>query len=187
MSFKVTKNNNSGNNNSGSQQEKKTFEAIPAGTYNAEVARILVKPIDLTKTPWLEDKVNRGLEAQIGFAFKITDGPHAKRWVWNDVDAEISDWEGCKLRLYLQEILATNELPEGFDFSEDDFPDYIGLPCRIRVKQYTSEKTGEVKNGIEHVLAAIAPRPVVAGEEPFIRDAGEWMPGAPGEWGVYPQ
>jgi len=23
-------------------------------------------------------------------------------------------------------------------------------------------------------------------EEPFLRDAGEWLPGAPGSWGTYP-
>lgn len=159
---------------SGNTQGKKDFEAIPEGTYNAEVARIIYKEIDLAKTPWLEKLVERGVEGQIGFAFKITEGPHAKRWIWDDVPAEITDWSGCKLRLYLQELLMENELPESFTFDEADYEHYIGLPCRIRVKQYWSDKGNENRNSLEDVLAPTAKQvqaasPVVDDdyEEPF--------------------
>ena len=159
----VTKSNGSNG------QGKKDFEAIPEGTYNAEVARINYKPIDLEKTPWLEKLVERGVEGQIGFAFKITEGPHAKRWIWDDVPAEITDWSGCKLRLYLQELLMENELPDTFTFDESDYDHYIGLPCRIRVKQYWSDKGNENRNSLEDVLAPTAKQvqavsPVVADE-----------------------
>lgn len=154
--------------------DKKDFEAIPEGTYDAEVARIIYKAIDLDKTPWLDKLVDRGVEGQIGFAFKITSGPHAKRWIWDDVAAEITDWNGCKLRLYLQELLQENELPESFTFDEADYDAYVGMPCRIRVKQYWSDKGKENRNSLEDVLAPTAKQvqalsPVVADfeEEPF--------------------
>jgi hypothetical protein len=137
------------------EKEEQSFEAVPAGLYQAEVARVLYKPIDLEKTPWLDKLVEKGIEGQVGWAFKITSGPHAKRWIWNDVPAEISDWSGCKLRLYLQELLGgLEELPDDFVFNTDELDQYVGLPCRIRVKQYETKK-GEIRNGIDDVLLAV--------------------------------
>lgn len=145
-----------------SSKGKADFEAIPDGTYNAEVARILYKEIDLEKTPWLDKQVERGVEAQIGFAFKIVEGPYAKRWFWVDVDAEINDYNKCRLRLYLQELLGENELPDTFQFNEEDYDNYIGLPCRIRVKKYWSEKGGEDRNSIDEVMAPTGKHPALA-------------------------
>ncbi len=147
---------------SASKQQDKSFEAIPEGTYDAVVARIQYKPINLEKTPWLDKQVERGVEAQIGFAFKIVGDKFTNRWLWQDVDAEISDYSKCKLRLYLQELLGENELPESFKFNEEDYDNYVGLPCRIRVKQYWSDKGNENRNSIEDVIAPTVKHPSFA-------------------------
>lgn len=132
------------------------WDALPEGTYNAEVARITYKPIDLDRTPWLNRLVDRGVKAQISFGFRITSGPFAKRWVWGDIPAEISDHSACKLRLYLQEILQENTLPSDFSFDEADYDDYIGLPCRVRLGKYFSEKAGVERNSLDDVLSPTA-------------------------------
>lgn len=132
---------------------KKSFEAIPAGTYNAEIVKMSWHEIDLDVTPWKKD---RQIQEEINFEFRITDGPYAKRRFWTDVPFEISDWSGCKLRLYLQEILGYNELPESFELDTDDLSFFEGLPCRIRVNTYYSKKHDEDRNGIDDVLAPTA-------------------------------
>lgn len=131
-------------------KEKKVYEAIPAGTYNAEVVSLKYQKVNKEICYWKKH------DDEIVFEFVITDedSPYNKRRFWADVQAIICDESWCKLRLWLQEIIGVNSLGDGFVFDTDDLSDYVGLPCRIRVNQYWSKAKGVYQNGIDDVLAA---------------------------------
>lgn len=144
----------------------KKFEAIPAGTYDAEIVDVTFQKVNKEITPW------KKWDDEFKFHFKLTGGDYKNRHFWAEAEAEISDWDKCRLRLWLQEILGVNELPESFTISDDpaDLVQYSGLPCRIRISQYESQKYNEIRNSVDDV---IGPRPsqlntqAVSAEETF--------------------
>lgn len=145
--------------------EKKEFVAIPAGTYPVEIVNVKFQYVNKEICDW------KKYDEEIVFEFVIKDGEgDAKnRHFWKDVPAYLTDDEGCRLRLILQEIIGVNSLPLDFVFDTDDLDEYKGLPCRIRVNQYMSKKKGKVQNGVDEVLAALPSQFKKANdlEEPF--------------------
>ena len=144
------------------QENKKTYEALPEGTYNAEVLSVKYRPVDKEICYWKKH------DDEIVFEFVITAGEYKGRHFWRDVPADMAD---TRLRLILQEIIGTNSLPDDFVLDTEDFDQYFGLPCRIRLNQYVSKAKGTTHNGVEDVIAALPSqfkkKTEAAYEEPF--------------------
>ena len=134
--------------NSGGGTEKKVYEAIPEGTYWATIKSIKHGYVNKEICHWKKH------DEEIIFEFVLTDGDYKNRHFWKDVNAVLT--EGSHLTLALQEILEVSPLPEGFIFDTDDLASYEGLPVRIRVAKYFSEKKGVEQNSVDDILAPSA-------------------------------
>jgi len=130
------------------EKEKKEFKPIPEGTYNAQVLSVEHRFVDKEVCYW------KKYDEEIVFEFVITDGDYAKRRFWKDVPAYLTEDSNNRLRLYLQEIIGINKLPDDFMFDPEE-GELVDALCRIRINQYKTKK-GETRNGVEDVLGALA-------------------------------
>lgn len=90
-------------------------------------------------------------QMQVAFRFRIVeDGPYFDRVVFGDTPTTFSTHTDCKLRMWVQELLAEDALPAGFRFNTDTL---VGLPCRIMVAQYET-KAGKKGNKVQDVFRA---------------------------------
>lgn len=159
--------------------KKTEFEAIPDDTVlEAELLGMEKKTM-----PFQDDDGNDVIRVE--WAFKVTqDGDFKNRRVWGQTSTTFTSHEDCKMRAWVQELLAVDELQPGFKFRTNQL---IGNKARIVVgtRSYTN-KAGEFKtvNTIKDVIRprsavqqrpadpkpAPSPEPVGAGvgtEEPF--------------------
>lgn len=136
--------------NSGFKPKSDKFPAIPEGVYDAEVVRMEHRYVDKSRTPWKKHN------EEISIAFKITNGEYANRWFFADTPFYLDDSPGCRLRIWLQELIGVDKLPDTFEFDTDELDEYLGFDCRIRVNQYPTKK-GETKNGVAEVLRSVRP------------------------------
>lgn len=132
----------------GETQVKKVYEAIPEGTYWAEIVNVKHAYVNKEICHWKKH------DEEIIFEMILTDGEFKGRHFWKDFNAVLTPVSN--LTLALQEILEVSPLPDDFIFDTDDLSAYKGLPVRVRVNKYFSEKKGVDQNGVDDILAPSA-------------------------------
>lgn len=122
------------------------YEIIPDG----EIMSAIVDNCEQRPSPWLTE-ANGDPVQQVAFRFRITEeGPFFDRVLFGDTPVTFTNHSDCKLRMWVQELLAEDTLPAGFRFNTDTL---IGLPCRVVVGEYTS-KAGKQGNKAQDILRA---------------------------------
>lgn len=72
---------------------------------------------------------SKGKQREVSFRFRVTeDGDWYNRQVFGRTPTTFSTHPDCKLRIWVQEILDFDELPEGFEFEPEDL---VGLTTRV--------------------------------------------------------
>lgn len=158
--------------------EKTEFTLIPEDT----VLESELLGMEKKTMPFKDDDGNDVVKVE--WTFKVTqDGEFKNRRVWGQTSTVFTSHEDCKMRAWVQELLAVDELTPGFKFKTADL---INNSARIVIGQrsWTDKKTNEPRtvNTVKDVIRsrqATAPvvdatiqqeEPVAAGaavEEPF--------------------
>ena len=110
------------------------FEPIPAG----EILEAVVENVEERETRnWVdENDPSKGKRKRVSFFFRITqEGPYEGRAIFGSTSNKFSTHPNCRLRVWVQEILGVDNLPENFRFTEDDL---IGQPVKVVVDNYES-------------------------------------------------
>jgi len=142
---------------SGSGDEKTEFVVIPEDTMvEAELLGMEKK-----KMPFQDDNGNDVFKVE--WTFKITEeGEYKNRRVWGQTSTIFTSHEDCKMRAWVQEILAVDELSPGFKFKTGDL---VNEKARIVIGQrsYTT-RDGEARtvNTVKDVIRARAAKPAAA-------------------------
>ncbi len=141
--------------------EKKEFSVIPENALlNVQVAKCEIKPF----TEDFRKKYNVEDENEVSFEFVVIDGDFAKRRLWGSAKPYFDKSDNCRLRIWTQEIMGWDSVPDGYEFDTDDL---TGLNCRILVKAYVGND-GKPRNRVKEVLRAVkAPEDKYSGLEPF--------------------
>jgi hypothetical protein len=116
---------------------------LPAGTpLLAEVVKVEVKDHPFF---WKDkDDHSKGKQEQVAFTFKVIDEEFFGRFVYGDTPTTFNDNERCKLRRWVEEIFAFDNLAPGFEFETDTLvanPVYVVM----RHDTYNDKITGEPK------------------------------------------
>lgn len=144
-------------------EEGVDFQLIPDG----EVLAAEVIVCEVRETPFDDEKNPGEKQKEVSFRFQVTEpGEYENRQVFGRTPTTFNSNEACKLRMWVQELLGMDKLPEKFRFNTDTL---IGLPCRVSVSQRTSKPSdknprGKTSNYVFDVLRANSGRPV---EDPF--------------------
>lgn len=127
-------------------EEGSDFRLIPDGTIlTAEIIRC-----EDRETPFKDEKKSEEtgkdvMQREVSFTFQVTEpGEFYARTVFGRTPTTFNTSEQCKLRLWVQELLAIDLLPEKFRFSTDTLE---GLPCRIAVGVRTSKPNEKYPKG----------------------------------------
>lgn len=132
--------------------EKKSFQVIPDDTIvNVEVVNVELRdfPEEFRAQYNVKDK------QEVSFRFRVTDGDFKGLNLWGSARPEFNDSDQCRLRLWTQEILGVDKLPEGYVFDTDDFD---GATCRVLVSE-RRKKNGQFTNRVKDVLRATRSTP----------------------------
>ena len=147
--------------------EKKEFLPIPGDTYVAEIARAGFKS-SATQANWPDFLTKKGINHQISFGYRITEGDYSGRWIWQNLpffpvtsfDAlkfpDLASDGNTELRLALQEIIGINPLPEDLEIEADELDELEGYNVRIRVNKWTSRDGKKEGNDVAEVLAPLS-------------------------------
>lgn len=111
------------------------------------------------ETPFDDDRNPGKKKWEVSFRFKVTEeGDHLGRTIFGRTPVTFSTHPDCKLRVWVQELLGEDALPNGFKFDTDTL---IGLPCRIAVgvsERKGADGTPVRKNYVLDVLRASSAR-----------------------------
>lgn len=137
---------------------KRDFAPIPED----EIVTVEVVSVKIEDLPeWKREKSKD--THQVSFRFKVIDGQFKNRNLWGNVSPWFDSHPKCRLRLWVQEILGVDRLPDGYVFDTDDF---TGLQARILVGNFT-KRDGAVKDFVKDVLRAPASKNYSDTEEIF--------------------
>lgn len=129
-----------------SESQQGDYVAVPAGTYYAEV-----QGVEVRDSPF-EDERNPGQkQKEVSFRFKIVDDRYPEvngQLVWGRTPTTFTNHENCKLRMWVEEIFAFNELPLGFEFDTENL---VGQPVQIVVVN----RNGKDRQGNPKVFASV--------------------------------
>lgn len=149
------------------------FELIPEDTIlEAKVLKIQ------TVTTKMTDEHTGEPVKQVEFTFGILDEPYAaaNRKAWGRTSTKFTTHENCRLRAWVTEIMAVNELPTGFRLDTDAL---VGNQCRIvlEVNTWEDKKAGpdpvtgqpryKSNNRVKEVIRSRAAGRPAHDEEPF--------------------
>lgn len=144
------------------QTEERTYPVIAEGTIlEAEITKVqkVVKPFK-------DDDGNPVVRVE--FSFKVVDEKNTGKLLWGETPTTFTTHPDCKMRAWVQEILAVNELPKDFKFDTDAI---IGSNCRVVVglREWTDKNTGEIKqrNFVSDVIRSREAIATSAYVEPF--------------------
>jgi len=104
---------------------------------------------------WIDkDDHSQGKQREVSFKFKILDeGEFFEQYAYGKTSTAFNMGDRCKLRLWVEEILAIDELTPGFEL---DLEMLIGNPVNIVIghNTYNDKKTGLPKTNafVESVL-----------------------------------
>ena len=132
------------------------IQAIPAN----EVLAAEIVTCEERETPfWIDDKDHsKGKQRQVSFWFRITeDGEYYGRNLFGNTPTTFSTHPDCKLRIWVQEVLDMDSLPEGFEFEPSDLE---GLPVKVVVgNRPKTNQDGSVtqKDFVEQVIRLSGP------------------------------
>lgn len=126
------------------------FEAIPENT----IATAIVESCEVKETPfWVDDNDHtKGKKDQVSFRFRLTDGEYANRVLFGNTPTTFSTHPDCKLRVWVQEILAVETLPDNFSFDTDDL---VNMTVKVVVGNRTrkaADGTDVVKDFVSDVI-----------------------------------
>lgn len=118
--------------------DEKTYPVIDEGTIlEAEITKVqkIVKPFK-------DDDGNPVVRVE--FSFKIVDEKYTGKFLWGETPTTFTTHPDCKMRAWVQEILAVNELAKDFKFDTDSI---VGSRCRVVVglREWADKTTGEIK------------------------------------------
>lgn len=103
---------------------------------------------------------------EVSFRFRVKGGDYDNRVVFGSAKPIFEDDPDCRLRLWTQELMGVDTLPDNYVFDTDDL---VGRSGRILVRVHTKQN-GEQTNKVKEVLRA-ENQPVgterVYDEEPF--------------------
>lgn len=144
----------------GFPQKKREFPVIPDETIvNAEVVAVELRDLN----PEFRAKYKIKETQEVSFRFRVTDGEYKGLNVWGNAKPIFDSSPECRLRIWTQEILGMDSLPEGFVFDTEDL---AGLNTRILVTKY-SKRDGSEGNRVKDVLRSNSPATALYDEEPF--------------------
>lgn len=132
-------------------EDAPVYELIPED----EILEAEVTNCEERETPfWIDEKdESKGKQREISFTFKITEpGEYFGRTLFGRTPVWFNTSPKCRLRLWVQEILGLDELPEGFEFDTDDL---IDMPVKAVIGQFTVKKgkpDEEVRNRVVDVI-----------------------------------
>lgn len=132
---------------------KKDFPVIPDDTVvNVEVVSVELRdfPEEFRRKYDVKDK------QEVSFRFRITDGDFKGQNLWGSARPVFDDSDQCRLRLWTQEILGVDKLPDGYVFDTDDFAD---ATCRVLVSERRRKSDGKFVNRVKDVLRATRTTP----------------------------
>lgn len=145
--------------------EKRAFVTIPEG----EILEVEVTKVQKAVKPFKDDDGNPVVKVE--FTFSVVDDNYNGRLLWGETPTTFTTHPDCKLRSWVQEILAVTELPPGFEFNTDTI---IGSRARavVAIREYPDKQTGEIKqrNYVSDVIRsrdAISVGSGLADAEPF--------------------
>lgn len=144
------------------------FEIIPEDSIlEAEVAKV-----EVVTTKMTDENTGEPVK-RVEFTFLIQEEPYLsqKRRLWGSTSTKFNQHENCKLRAWVQEIMAVDQLTTGFKL---DLQALVGNRCRVVVEERSWEsktKTNEDgtpfierRNGVKEVFRS---RSATRTEEPF--------------------
>ena len=141
--------------------QKKEFKVIPENAIlNVTVEKCELRdlPEDFRKAYNVEDT------QEVSFSFRVQDGEFEKRMLWGSAKPYWSDSDGCRLRIWTQEIMGVDKLDDGYEFDTENVE---GKSCRILVKQ-RQKKDGTKSNKVAEVMRSInASNEYSLEDEPF--------------------
>ncbi len=146
------------------EPKSQEYELIPEDTIlEAKIASAKVVTTKMT------DQVTGEPIKQVEFVFVVQDeGDYKDRQLWGKTSTKFVSHEKCRLHAWVLEIMAVNELPNGFKLS---LPALVGNLCRVVVGvNEWEDKNGEKRtnNPVKDVIRSrSATRKVAADEEPF--------------------
>ncbi len=124
----------------------KEFKLLPQGAILlAEVLEAEVRDSFF----WVDvEDHSKGKQKEVSFKFAIIeDGPYKGWKVWGNTPTTFNHNENCKLRHWVEEIFAWNEVPAGTSF---DTADLLGQPVNVIIghRTYNDKNTGESKTRV---------------------------------------
>lgn len=130
--------------------EAPEYDAIPDG----EILAAEVVSVEVKEAPW-EDK-NTGQKAKrVNFRFVITEeGAWQGRTIFGETPTTFTTHPDCKLRVWIQEILGSDDLGDGFRFKPSALD---GMPVRIAANQRerkAADGSTQYKNYVGDVIRA---------------------------------
>jgi hypothetical protein len=128
------------------------YDVIPAETLlEAEIIDCKTQP-----GPFWVDKEDhsKGKQDQVSFKFKVlTPGQYEGQIVFGNTPPWFNKSPKCTLRIWVQEILGFDELPDEFTFDTDDL---VEQRCQIVIGNYVkkgkTEADDETKHFVEDVI-----------------------------------
>lgn len=147
--------------NTDGNKSGKTFATIPNNTMlNVVVEKCEVRPLK----EWFREKYNVSDTHEVSFMFRVVDENFKRRVLFGNAKPYINDSDNCRLRIWTEEIMGVNSLPDGYEFDTDDL---VGLNARILVGEYT-KNDGTTDNKVKEVLRAVDQTASTSfDEEPF--------------------
>lgn len=138
------------------------YELIPEDT----ILEAKVTKVQVVTTKMTDENTGEPVK-QVEFTFVIQDEPYKDRKAWGRTSTKFTTHEKCRLRAWVNEIMAVDALPTGFKL---DLQGLVGSRCRIvmEVNSWEDKKTQEPKanNRVKEVIRSRSSRPA-APEEPF--------------------
>lgn len=148
------------------------YEIIPEGT----IVEAKVTKIQTVTTKMTDENTGEPVK-QVEFTFVIQDEPYVDRKAWGRTSTKFTTHENCRLRAWVTEIMAVNQLPTGFRLDTDAL---VGNQCRIVLEVNTWEDkkagpdplTGETRyksnNRVKEVIRSRSAKAAYdPAEEPF--------------------
>lgn len=147
------------------EQEPMTeFEPAPEG---AELTLKVIKVEERDSFFWVDkDDESKGKQREISFRFQVDDqsSDFHNRTFFGSTSTSFSTHPNCRFRLWIEQILQVDELPEDFEFELEELE---GLYVTGIVGTYP-KKDGTTGNRIEDLKALNGPAGAVEDEyEPF--------------------
>lgn len=105
------------------------FEVIPADTILAAT----IEECEVKESPFdIDDKdPSKGKKKQVSFKFRVSEGEEfANRVLFGNTPTTFTKHPDCKLRVWIQEILAQDSLADNFAFDTDDL---VGMRVKVIV------------------------------------------------------